>query len=256
MTENIQENFKNETIQLQDASVRYGRIEALSHVSFTLAEHECIALLGLNGAGKTTTMRLLSGLSSPQSGTVRVFGMDPLEQDVQVRRRIGYLPEENFLDPALTLFEHMNLFAAVHGMDRSVFKQRQRELVDMLQLGDVLHRLAGGFSRGYRQRASLALVLLHNPGFVILDEPVTGLDPQQQEAFHDLVRQLAQDRIVLLSTHLLSEARELARRVLVLAGGHLTYDGPMIADDETTTRPSGRRGVPCVSGPPCSGAKC
>ncbi len=232
MIENQEEPSADPCVKLQDVCVRYGRVEALSGLSFTLDGSGCVALLGLNGAGKTTTMRLLSGLLAPDGGTVRVFGMDPLRQDVQVRRRIGYLPEESFLDPSLTLNEHMELFAAVHGMSRDSLARRRRELVDSLQLGDVLHRLSGGFSRGYRQRAALALVLLHDPGFVILDEPVTGLDPQQQEAFHDLVRQLARTRTVLLSTHLLSEARELADRVLVLAAGKLTYDGPMAPDDE------------------------
>ncbi len=231
MIENKKESFADACVKLQDVRVHYGRVEALSGLCFTLDGHGCVALLGLNGAGKTTTMRLLSGLLAPGEGTVRVFGMDPLRQDVQVRRRIGYLPEENFLDPALTLNEHMELFAAVHGMSRDLLARRRQELVDSLQLGDVLHRLAGSFSRGYRQRAALALVLLHDPGFVILDEPVTGLDPQQQEAFHGLVRQLAENRTVLLSTHLLSEARELANRVLVLAAGKLTYDGPMAPDD-------------------------
>lgn len=230
MTE-TQKTIIDTCIQLQDVCMRYGRVEALSHVSFTLNQHECVALLGLNGAGKTTTMRLLSGLLAPQWGHVLVFGMDPLRQPVEVRRRIGYLPEENFLDPALTLAEHMDLFAAVHGLTLDVRKRRQKELIDLLQLGDVLHRLTGGFSRGYRQRAELALVMLHDPGLVILDEPITGLDPQQQQAFHELVKHLTKTRTVLLSTHLLSEARELAQRVLVLAEGRLTYDGPMIADD-------------------------
>jgi len=233
MTEKTEKNPVSEDgIQLLEVCVRYGRIEALSRVSFTLRAHECVALLGLNGAGKTTTMRLLSGLAAPQSGSVRVFGLDPLQDSVEVRRRIGYLPEENFLDPSLTLSEHMDLFAAVYKLARDTYARRRQELVDFLQLGDVLHRLTGGFSRGYRQRAALSLVLLHDPGFVILDEPVTGLDPQQQEAFHDLVRQMAGTRTVLLSTHLLSEARELAQRALVLSSGRLTHDGPMIGDDD------------------------
>jgi ABC-2 type transport system ATP-binding protein len=217
-------------VRLVDATVRYGRLAAVDRLSFSLRRGECATLLGLNGAGKTTAMRVLTGLLAPDEGGASVFGVDPLTQAVQARRRLGYLPEEGILDGQLTLAEHLQLAAALHGLAPATARTRAGELVDQLALGDVLGRPVAGYSRGFRQRAALAVVLLHDPSFVILDEPVTGLDPEQQAAFHRLVRGLVPGRVVLLSTHLLSEARTLADRVLVLAAGRLTYDGPMTDD--------------------------
>jgi ABC-2 type transport system ATP-binding protein len=217
-------------VRLLDVTVRYGRLAAVDRLSFSLRRGECATLLGLNGAGKSTAMRVLTGLLAPDEGAASVFGLDPLSQAVRARRSIGYLPEEGILDGQLNLAEHMELAAALHGLTTGVARTRTGELVERLALGDVFRRPVAGYSRGFRQRAALAVVLLHDPSFVILDEPVTGLDPEQQAAFHRLVRELVAERVVLLSTHLLSEARALADRVLVLAAGRLTYDGPMTDD--------------------------
>ncbi len=229
MTENVQQ-ASEAAVELRGVTVRYARQVAVDGLSFSLRRGECATLLGLNGAGKTTAMRVLTGLLAPDEGAARVFGTDPLTQAVQARRRFGYLPEEGILDGQLSLAEHLSLAAALHGLAPGQALRRAGELVERLSLGDVLRRPVAGYSRGFRQRAALAVVLLHDPSFVILDEPVTGLDPEQQAAFHELVRGLVPDRVVLLSTHLLSEARTLADRVLVLAAGRLTYDGPMVDD--------------------------
>lgn len=218
-------------VELCDVTVRFGRQVALENLSFSLRRGECTTLLGLNGAGKSTAMRVLTGLLAPDAGRARVFDADPLTQAPAARRLYGYLPEEGILDGQLTLAEHLELVAALHRMSPKVRRERVAMLVERLALSSVVDRLVGGYSRGFRQRASLALVLLHDPAFVILDEPVTGLDPEQQTAFHEMIREISRDHVVLLSTHLLSEARQLADRVLVLASGHCTYDGPM-TDDE------------------------
>jgi len=222
-------------VELREVTVRFGRQVAVENLSFSLRPGECTTLLGLNGAGKSTAMRVLTGLLAPDAGTARVFGADPLTQAITARRQFGYLPEEGILDGQLTLAEHLALVAALHRLGPQVRKERVAMLVERLALGSVLDRPVGGYSRGFRQRASLAVVLLHDPAFVILDEPVTGLDPEQQTAFHELVRETARDRVVLLSTHLLSEARQLADRVLVLAAGRCTYDGPMTDDERLRT---------------------
>jgi len=229
MSESVLEN-PEALVELRGVTVRYARHVAVNGLSFFLRRGECATLLGLNGAGKTTAMRVLTGLLAPDQGEARVFGADPLSRAVHARRQFGYLPEEGILDGQLTLAEHLSLAAALHGLPPATARRRADELVERLSLGEVLRRPVAGYSRGFRQRAALAVVLLHDPSFVILDEPVTGLDPEQQAAFHELVRGLVPGRVVLLSTHLLSEARTLADRVLVLAAGRLTYDGPMVDD--------------------------
>ncbi|PKN45640.1 MAG: multidrug ABC transporter ATP-binding protein [Deltaproteobacteria bacterium HGW-Deltaproteobacteria-17] len=222
-------------VELRGVTVRFGHHTAVDELSFTLHRGECTILLGLNGAGKSTTMRVLTGLLAPDAGTVRLFGADPLGESIRARRSFGYLPEEGILDGQLTLREHLELVGALHRMTPQARRERSSMLVERLSLAGVLDRPVGGYSRGFRQRASLAVVLLHDPAFVILDEPVTGLDPEQQTAFHELIKEMARDRVMLLSTHLLSEARQLADRVLVLASGRCTYDGPMAGDERLRT---------------------
>jgi ABC-2 type transport system ATP-binding protein len=221
----------SDRVTVRELTVRYGSSVAVDQVTFELLSGQCTTLLGLNGAGKSTIMDALTGLKAPARGEVRIFGLDPVSRASDARRRFGYLPEEDILDGALTLLEHLELCASLHGMPKSVRRERVDFLVDRLDLSSVLNRPMGSASRGFRQRASLAVVLFHDPDLVILDEPVTGLDPEQQTSFHELVRELAKSRVILLSTHLLSEARNLADRVLVLSMGRLMYDGPMTSDD-------------------------
>ncbi len=218
-------------VTVRELTVRYGSSLAVDQVTFDLLSGQCTTLLGLNGAGKSTIMDALTGLRAPASGEVLVFGLDPISMASAARRRFGYLPEEDILDSALTLQEHLDLCAALHGMTKKARRDRVDFLVERLDLSSVLNRPMGSASRGFRQRASLAIVLFHDPDLVVLDEPVTGLDPEQQASFHALVRELAKSRVILLSTHLLSEARSLADRVLVLSDGKLMYDGPMTSDD-------------------------
>ena len=231
----VELQVEHHNVVLHQVTVRFGRHTAVEDLSFSLHRGGCTTLLGLNGAGKSTTMRVLTGLLAPDAGFARVFGADPLTQAQAARRKFGYLPEEGILDAQLTLAEHLELVAALHRMTPQARRERASMLVERLSLSSVLNRPVGGYSRGFRQRASLAVVLLHDPSFVILDEPVTGLDPEQQTAFHELVREMSRDRVVLLSTHLLSEARQLADRVLVLASGRCTYDGPMTDDERLRT---------------------
>ncbi|MBU1241083.1 ABC transporter ATP-binding protein [Myxococcota bacterium] len=232
--ESKEKNRKKEqtTVPVTVANVRcaFGKKQVLHDISFSLKRGEIVCLLGLNGAGKTTTMRILSGLLVPGHGKVRVLGFDPAESPSSVRKVLGVLPEENILNNELTVYEHLRFAGKLAGYKKDL-DARIHELAAVFALEDVLHSLAGILSKGYRQRASLAIALLTDPPVVILDEPSSGLDPEQQSAFHDLLRSISADKTLLLSTHLLPDVKALADRVLVIAGGHLIYDGPHPGDD-------------------------
>ncbi len=209
----------------------FGRARVLKDISFMLRPGEISCLLGLNGAGKTTTMRILSGLLVPGQGKVRILGKDPAEEPAAVRRVIGVLPEENILNSELTVEEHLRFAGRLAGLGGAALSERIEVLAEGLALTDVLGSLAGILSKGFRQRASLAVALLPDPPVLILDEPSSGLDPEQQSAFHELLRAISRDKTVLLSTHLLPDVRALADRVLVIAHGRMIYDGIHPGDD-------------------------
>ena len=212
-------------IEVSNLTKRYAGRTAVAGISFTVARGEIVGLLGPNGAGKSTTMRILSSFLPATSGTVRVAGFDVFHESVAVRRRIGFMPENNPLYPEMRVREYLKFRARIKGLGW----RRSRERVDtvMAQCGltDVHRRIIGQLSKGYKQRVGLADALVHEPDLIILDEPTIGLDPNQIRSVRQLIKSLAEKHTVLISTHILPEAEMMCSRMLIL------YDGKILAAD-------------------------
>jgi len=210
-------------IQLEHVLHRYGSTVALRDLSLTVQEGEVFSLLGHNGAGKTTTVRIINGLLAPASGTVSVFGMSPLVDGSMIRRRTAVLTESPTLDDRLTAGETLRAFAEMYDVASKDVRPRTDALLEEFGIADRRDDRVGGFSRGMKQRLSLARSLVHDPDLLFLDEPTAGLDPSATQQLHQTVRNLARTRgrTVVLCTHNLVEAQALSDRVAVLGGGSL-----------------------------------
>lgn len=211
-------------IEVQQITKRYGQLTAIDRVSFTVAKGEVLAFLGPNGAGKTTTMRILTCFMSANEGTARVAGYDCAEQALEVKRRIGYLPETPPLYQELTVTEYLKFVGRLRGLTGEILTSSMQREIERLGLGTVQHRLIGNLSRGYRQRVGLAQALLHDPQVLILDEPTVGLDPKQIIEIRELIKALAGSHSVILSTHTLPEATAVCQRVVIISGGRIVAE--------------------------------
>jgi len=212
-------------IEVAGLTKRYAGHTALSNISFTVKRGEVVGLLGPNGAGKSTTMRILSCYLPASSGTVKVAGLDVFSQSREVRRRIGYMPENNPLHYDLRVVEYLKFRARLKGLGRRETRQRVDTVMEQCSLTDVSRRLIGHLSKGYRQRVGLADALVHEPELIILDEPTIGLDPNQIRAVRQLIKSLAETHTVLISTHILPEAEMTCNRMLIM------YEGRILAAD-------------------------
>lgn len=208
-------------IEAKHLTKRFGEVLAISDVTFRVEKGEVLAFLGPNGAGKTTTMRVLTGFLPPTSGTASVAGFDTFEHPQEVKRRIGYLPETPPLYPELTVFEYLQFVGRIKGLGGRRLGAAIRQTVERCALTDVLNRLSGNLSRGFRQRVGLAQALIHNPDVLILDEPTTGLDPKQIIEMRELIKGLAGEHTVILSTHILPEATAVCQRVIIIHEGRI-----------------------------------
>ncbi len=213
------------SIQISLLSKSYQDQPALSGVSFEVGPCETVAFLGPNGAGKTTCMKILTGGLAPDSGQALVCGFDPFRQPRQARRCFGYLPEHNPLYPEMYVREYLEFTAGLYGISRR--DARIDKALEETLLTDVAHKPIHTLSRGYRQRTGLAAALLPDAPVLILDEPLSGLDPNQQEEILSLIRHLGREKSILFSTHTLSEVEKVARRVLILSRGELKADAPL-----------------------------
>jgi len=212
-------------IEVANLTKRYAGRTAVANISFTVGRGEIAGLLGPNGAGKSTTMRILSCFMPGTSGTVRVAGLDVFRDSDEVRRRIGYMPENNPLHPDMRVREYLRFRARVKGLGWRRSRQRVDTVLEQCGLTDVSRRIIGQLSKGYRQRVGLADALVHEPELLILDEPTIGLDPSQIRAVRQLIKGLAPVHTVLISTHILPEAEMTCSRILIL------YDGRILAAD-------------------------
>jgi ABC-2 type transport system ATP-binding protein len=212
-------------IEVRDLTRRYGEVRALNGVSFQVSRGQVVGLLGPNGAGKSTCMRILTGFVAPTSGSASVAGHDVVEDPLEARRRIGYLPEGNPLYPELRIEEALAFAARMHGLAGDDRKRAIGRSIERAGLQGMGRRTIGTFSKGYRQRVGLAQALLHEPDLLILDEPTSGLDPNQQEEMRALIRSLGAERTVVLSTHILPEVEAVCGRALIISQGHLVADG-------------------------------
>jgi ABC-2 type transport system ATP-binding protein len=203
----------------------YGAFAAIRDVSFRVPVGPVVAFLGPHGAGKSTTLKILTGYLSPTSGTARVAGFDVAAQRIQAAQRLGYLPENGPLYPEMTPLELLRFFGQARGLAGVRLSSRLDAVVAQCRLEDVLEKSIHKLSKGYRQRVGMAQALLHEPEILIMDEPTSGLDPNQIREARALIRQLAQTKTVLLSTHILQEVEAMADRVVMISEGRIVFDG-------------------------------
>jgi gliding motility-associated transport system ATP-binding protein len=208
-------------IQVENLSKYFGPILAVNNVSFQVEKNEIVGLLGNNGAGKTTIMRILTTYLPASSGIARVAGFDVMMQSMEVRQRIGYLPESIPLYPEMRVVEYLAYRAKLKGVDRRQRASRIDYCLERCKVADVRRRLAGTLSKGYRQRVGLADAMISDPPLLILDEPTDGLDPGQKAETLGMLRELGRDHTIMLSSHMLSEVESLVQRVIIIRRGHI-----------------------------------
>jgi len=221
-------------IQAEGLSKRFGPITAIEDVTFSVQKGEVLGFLGPNAAGKTTTMRILSGYLAPTTGRAMVAGFDVVEDSLEARRHVGYLPEDVPLYPEMTVRDYLCFWARLRRLDRP--GERIGAVVERCALEGWEKALIGRLSKGYRQRVGLAQTLLHDPAVLILDEPTVGLDPRQIIEVRNLIRSLGGEHTVILSTHILPEASQTCQRVLIIHQGHVVAEG---SPEELTARLKG-----------------
>jgi gliding motility-associated transport system ATP-binding protein len=208
-------------IEVQNLTKRYGRVTAVDDVSFRVERGEILGFLGPNGAGKTTTMRILTGYMPATDGKAIVAGFDVFDQPIEAKRRTGYLPETPPLYPDMSVFEYLDFVARIKGVPSGDRRTRVDYVMGRTRITDMSARLCGKLSKGYKQRVGLASALIHNPDVLILDEPTAGLDPKQIIETRELIKELAGNHTIILSTHILPEVAQTCQRVVIINKGHV-----------------------------------
>lgn len=214
-------------IEVRNLTKRYGDLVAIREVSFSVAKGEICGFLGPNGAGKTTTLRILTGFMPATSGTIRVDGYDVFDDSHEVRKRIGYLPEHPPLYADMTVESYLHFVARIKGVPRREIDEATERALERCSLAHVRSRLTGHLSKGYRQRVGLAQALIHDPRVLVLDEPTIGLDPRQIIDIRSLIQDLAGERTVILSTHILPEVAQICEKVVILSAGRIALEERM-----------------------------
>jgi ABC-2 type transport system ATP-binding protein len=208
-------------IEVQHLTKRYGRFTAVEDVSFRVERGEILGFLGPNGAGKTTTMRILTGYMPATDGKALVAGFDVFDQPIEAKRRTGYLPETPPLYPDMTVAEYLTFVAKIKGVAGAERRQRINAVMERTRVADMAGRMCSKLSKGYKQRVGLAQALIHNPDVLILDEPTAGLDPKQIIETRQLIKELAGDHTIILSTHILPEVSQTCDRVVIINKGRV-----------------------------------
>ncbi|HEX8713494.1 MAG TPA: ATP-binding cassette domain-containing protein [Terracidiphilus sp.] len=208
-------------ITVKDLTRNYARTTAVNHISFSVDKGQIVGFLGPNGAGKTTTMRMLTCFLPPSSGTATVAGFDILEQSLEVRKRIGYLPESPPIYPEMGVAEYLRFVGSLKGLRGAELEKRVDYVLGRCAISDVKQKQLGKLSKGYRQRVGLAQAIIHNPDVLILDEPTAGLDPKQINETRDLIKDLAGEHTIILSTHILPEVEQTCEQVVIINKGRV-----------------------------------
>lgn len=211
------------SIKVSSLTKIYGTQKAVDNISFELKKGEIVGFLGPNGAGKSTTMKMITGYIPPTNGTAEVCGFDIQKDPMEVRKRVGYLPEANPLYFDMYVREYLGFTAGIHGLGKSA-KDRIEEMIGLTGLGKEAHKKIGTLSKGYKQRVGLAQAMLHNPEVLILDEPTSGLDPNQIAEIRELILKIGKEKTVLLSTHIMQEVQAMCSRVMIISSGKLVAD--------------------------------
>jgi ABC-2 type transport system ATP-binding protein len=225
-------------IQVENLTKDYGPTRAVDRVTFNVRKGEVLGFLGPNGAGKSTTMKMLTCFLAPTGGTAKVAGFDVFDHSLEVRQRIGYLPEDTPIYRDMTVLEYLRFAAEMRGMDQARADLRIREIGGRCGLTENAGKLVGELSKGFRQRLGLAQAMLHDPDILILDEPTSGLDPNQIVEIRSLIKEVGQEKTVILSTHILPEVQATCSRILIISSGRLVADG---TPDELRARERGSR---------------
>jgi ABC-2 type transport system ATP-binding protein len=212
-------------IEAQNLSKTYGKQSAVEDLNFRLEEGQIVGFLGPNGAGKSTTLKMLLGLIQPSSGSVQIDGKNPQDQAITLKKQIGYLAENNPLYPEMYVREFLEFIANIHQLENA--QVRIQEVIEWVGLQKEAHKKNQELSKGYQQRVGIALAIIHDPQILILDEPTSGLDPNQRDEIRDLIQSLRKNRIILFSSHILSEVEAICDRVLLIHQGKLVSDSPM-----------------------------
>jgi ABC-2 type transport system ATP-binding protein len=227
-------------IKVEGLTKRYARHVAVDHISFEVAKGQIVGFLGPNGAGKTTTMRMLTCFMPPTEGTAEVAGFNVQAQPMEVKRRIGYLPETPPVYPDMEVTEYLDFVSRIKGLPSAGRAERIKQVMDRCAVADVAQKEIGKLSKGYRQRVGLAQAILHNPDVLILDEPTSGLDPAQIMETRALIKELAGEHTIILSTHILPEVEQVCERVVIIAKGKL------VATDTVANLTTNMRGVETI----------
>jgi ABC-2 type transport system ATP-binding protein len=212
-------------IEVRNLTKRFGDLIAIRDISFTAATGQILGFLGPNGAGKTTTMRVITGFMPATSGTVKVAGYDIFDDSYEVRKRIGYLPENPPLYGDMTVTSYLRFVGRIRGIAKAELSDSVDRVLHTCGLAEVTERVVGHLSKGFRQRVGLAQALIHNPGVLVLDEPTIGLDPRQIIEIRTLIKELAGQRTVILSTHILTEVAQLCEKVVIINEGRIAVEG-------------------------------
>ena len=212
-------------IKVKDLSKNYGPVEAVKSISFDLKDGEVIGFLGANGAGKTTTLKMMTGYLVPTEGSITVNGMDIIEDTHFIQEQIGYLPELNPLYSEMRVYDYLEFLAAIRDVRGSQFKESLARVVEQCGLRGVVHKNISDCSKGYKQRIGLAAAMIHDPKILILDEPVTGLDPNQIIEIRSLIRSLGKEKLVFMSSHILQEIQATVDRIIIINEGEVVANG-------------------------------
>ncbi|MCS7077455.1 MAG: gliding motility-associated ABC transporter ATP-binding subunit GldA [Bacteroidia bacterium] len=215
-------------IVLENVTKTYGRQIAVDNISFSVQKGKILGFLGPNGAGKSTTMKMITTYLTPSSGKITVCGLDTQTEYMQVRQKIGYLPEHNPLYLDMYVKEYLSFVAKINHIPKKQISQRIAQMIEICGLSKEQHKKIGALSKGYRQRVGLSQALIHNPDVLILDEPTTGLDPNQIVEIRNLIKEVGKEKTVIFSTHILSEVEAICDRVVII------HEGRIVANDTLT----------------------
>ena len=212
-------------IKVQDLSKNYGDVQAVKSIDFEIDDGEIVGFLGENGAGKTTTLKMLTGYLVPTKGNVEINDLNINDRALEIQKQIGYLPELNPLYPEMSVYEYLEFIARVRNITGKSFREALARVVERCGLQGVVHKLVSSCSKGYKQRIGLAGSMIHDPKILILDEPVTGLDPNQIVEIRELIKSLGREKLVLMSSHILQEIQATVDRIMIIHQGEIVANG-------------------------------
>jgi ABC-2 type transport system ATP-binding protein len=215
------------SIEIIELTKNYGQQIAVDQISFVVKPGEIVGFLGPNGAGKSTTMKMLAGYIAPTSGIAKINGLEIQKEPIEIKKNIGYLPEHNPLYLEMYIKEFLEFIGNLYGLKGLFLKNRISEVIDLVGLGHEQHKKIGQLSKGYRQRVGLAQALIHNPKVLILDEPTTGLDPNQLVEIRQVIKDAGKDKAVLFSTHIMQEVEAICDRVVIINHGKIVTQGTL-----------------------------